>query len=1559
MRKILSFFVISFLLVQNIYAYYYDGYTYINGTKIFYKTAIAGYSVRIVSEYEPTNTSSSISAYYSDQPTGSLIIPEYIGSLRVTSIGEYAFSCCTGLTSITIPSSVTSIGRDAFFGCYGLANVTLPNSVISIGSNAFCGCSGLTEVTLPNSINSIAYGVFNNCARLTSIFIPESVTSIGESAFYGCGLTSITLPSSVSTIGRDAFRFCPLSEITSMAIIAPTLTFGCVFGCDTSSIPVHIPCGSLDSYTNEWSRFTNFIEGFFNFDISSNDEAIGTVEILNTPLSCSNATANILATPTDGYVFSHWSDGTTSNPYNLTITQDTTIIGYFVEAAAVSLSVNSPSMGSASGNGIYAIGEDVNISASSSYGYHFTHWNDGNTDNPRTITLTQDTSFTAFFEPNRYVIVGVSEDENKGIVEGGAPVGSIPNDIIANGTMTNQYVPVYGLWADEYLRCQIIYPESMMTDLVGKEIQGISYYLFQPAAEAWTGTFEVKIGTVSNSTFGGTEWVDVSSFRTVYTGPLDATNSEMTINFASSYVYTGGNLLIETNQIVPSNYKSCYFYGITSEGSSLQNYNAVDWDSIVGIQRDFIPKTRFISPIDDSEAVDYLSEVNLTATANYGYHFDHWNDGNTDNPRTVMATSNVIYTAYFSPNQYTLSVNSSDNTQGNVSGAGDFDYLSEPTIVATANYGYYFDHWSDGRTDNPYQLILTQDTTLIAYFVSGRTITVMSEDEDKGSVSGGGVYPPNGSTAEISATANYGYHFDHWNDGNTDNPRTISVTGNDTYTAYFAPNQYELSIISNNSSQGNVSGSGSYNYLSEQTISANANYGYHFDHWNDGNTDNPRTVTVTGDATYTAYFALNQYTITVNCNNTSQGYVSGGGSYDYLSERTLTATAFYGYHFAHWNDGNTSSQRTITLTQDTTFTAFFEVNQYSLTLYSNDESLGTVSGGGIFNYLDTAIISASVIAPHHHFVRWSDGYTDNPRRCVITGNKTLYATFAIDEHTVSVAVDDIAHGSVQASGTTFNYGCPCTVTATAYSGYTFSGWSNGMTDNPYTFAVLNDVDLIAYFVPTGSQPTTYYTITTVSADPSMGSVTGGGSYASGTTATLTASANNGYHFTRWQDNITSNPRTITVTGNATYTAYFESDGGGEQPSDNVPSIACVGVDMNGHNVVRWEPRQGVAVVRYNIYREGLGGYSQVGFVNATNATEYSWVDDNSNTATQAYSYKISEVSASGTESDLSLPHTTMHLQISQGQGTTWNLSWTPYVGFNYSGYRIYRGTSSASMSLLTELSSSATTYSDNAPSGDVYYQIEVVASGAKSITASSRSNIATSVQNQQFTITVLSDNSSMGTVSGGGTFAEGTTTTISATPLSGYTFSQWIDGSTQAQRTITVTGNATYTAYFTAGGSETQQYLITVVSNNPDRGTVSGGGLYDAGAVITITAEPFAGFEFVQWQDGNTNDFRAITVTADATYTAYFRTATEGINDVKTTDNLKIYTRGNIIVIDFSGQQVADSRQCVVVYDVMGRVIKQAADSGQQTAVEIPVTAAGVYMVKVGDQPSRKVVVRP
>ena len=153
--------------------------------------------------------------------SGKVVIPKTVTyggkDYNVTSIGEWAFSNCSGLTSVTIPNSVTSIGWYAFSGCSGLTSVTIPNSVTSIGESAFYGCSGLTSVTIPNSVTSIGGSAFSYCTALTSVTIPNSVTSIGESAFRGCsGLTSVTIPNSVTSIGEWAFSNC--SGLTSVTI---------------------------------------------------------------------------------------------------------------------------------------------------------------------------------------------------------------------------------------------------------------------------------------------------------------------------------------------------------------------------------------------------------------------------------------------------------------------------------------------------------------------------------------------------------------------------------------------------------------------------------------------------------------------------------------------------------------------------------------------------------------------------------------------------------------------------------------------------------------------------------------------------------------------------------------------------------------------------------------------------------------------------------------------------------------------------------------------------------------------------------------------------------------------------------------------------------------------------------------------------------------------------------------------------------------------------------------------------------------------------------------------
>ena len=242
-------------------------------------------------ELSVTYRGSSYSSY-SNEYSSDVVIPEsvtYNGTTYpVTSIGNYAFYECSGLTSVTIPNTVTSIGGSAFRSCSGLTSVTIPNSVTSIGSaafnncnniteikvivtnlsafcnnqvinliwnyigkpvclideneneinelvipedvtsigdNAFFNCSGLKSVTILNSVTSIGNNAFQGCLGLTSVTIPNSVTSIGSNAFYGCsGLTSVTIPNSVTSIGDNAFGSC--NKLESVTIGPGVLSIG-------------------------------------------------------------------------------------------------------------------------------------------------------------------------------------------------------------------------------------------------------------------------------------------------------------------------------------------------------------------------------------------------------------------------------------------------------------------------------------------------------------------------------------------------------------------------------------------------------------------------------------------------------------------------------------------------------------------------------------------------------------------------------------------------------------------------------------------------------------------------------------------------------------------------------------------------------------------------------------------------------------------------------------------------------------------------------------------------------------------------------------------------------------------------------------------------------------------------------------------------------------------------------------------------------------------------------------------------------------------------------------
>ena len=169
----------------------------------------------------PSNvTSIGYSAFYGCIRLTSLTLPS-----SVTSIGSSAFEGCSSLTSLILPSSVTEIGSSAFYGCSGLTSLTLPSSVTSIGWATFSGCSGLTSLTLPSSVTSIDGRAFYGCSSLFGLTLPSGVTSIGSSAFEACyGLFSLTLPSSVTEIGESAFRGC--SGLTSLTLPSSVTSIG-------------------------------------------------------------------------------------------------------------------------------------------------------------------------------------------------------------------------------------------------------------------------------------------------------------------------------------------------------------------------------------------------------------------------------------------------------------------------------------------------------------------------------------------------------------------------------------------------------------------------------------------------------------------------------------------------------------------------------------------------------------------------------------------------------------------------------------------------------------------------------------------------------------------------------------------------------------------------------------------------------------------------------------------------------------------------------------------------------------------------------------------------------------------------------------------------------------------------------------------------------------------------------------------------------------------------------------------------------------------------------------
>ena len=228
--------------------------------------------------------------------------------------------------------------------------------------------------------------------------------------------------------------------------------------------------------------------------------------------------------------------------------------------------------------------------------------------------------------------------------------------------------------------------------------------------------------------------------------------------------------------------------------------------------------------------------------------------------------------------------------------------------------------------------------------------------------------------------------------------------GNHVHFLYTWDGAYTLNLRTDNREQGTAQYVTSVNCDQEISFKAVPAQHYHFVRWSDGSTDSVRTITLTQDSSLTAFFAIDQHTVTIHSADSTMGSVTGSGVYDWGEDVEISATANPGHHFSHWNDKYTTHNpnKTIFVESDSVLTAFFERNEYHAYTYVAHYSFyGTAEVDNNQPLWHDTITFTATPSEGMHFVGWSYNgeivSTENPFKVVVESDTTLGAEFAYGE----------------------------------------------------------------------------------------------------------------------------------------------------------------------------------------------------------------------------------------------------------------------------------------------------------------------------------------------------------------------------------------------------------------------------------------------------------------------------------------------------------------------------------------------------------------------------------
>ena len=1020
----------------------------------------------------------------------------------------------------------------------------------------------IDRLVLPDMLENINNYAFRSLSNVSEVVIPASVKKIGSCAFLSLGSSKqgtqvVTFIGTPESIADNSFN---------------------VVGQSTKHAKLLCPKEDVEKYT---ALGTSLFGGYFDIvantrklTLTSADDKILEVKGAGDYTYLSNV--EISATVLDeGYEFTGWSDGVMSAKRTILLDRDSTITTTIaIHKFNITTSVNDLAMGYTDGDGNYDYKQAVTLTAIAEEGYHFVNWNDNPELNNAELNINvplNGGNYKAVFAPNQYAVTVTTNYPEKCSATGSGTY-DYKQKVTLNTTGPEGYEFIE--WSDGVKTAtrEVEVPIGGLALTANYRLLGqyTVTALYDASMGKTTGSgsgFEhdvIHITAIPNEGYKFIGWSDeVTDAERDIT--IAKENVTLTAMFeAIDYVITGAVNDAGMGSVEGALGYQAYNSQVIIEAKSKYGYHFVEWEdgSTDAVRTITVPLNggtytatfaidmfTLVAQAEDSESGEvkgggeypYNSVVEIEAVANPGYEFSGWKDGfkKTTKRTITLSIDGDTYIAIFEPLDYEVKTAVNNKTMGVVEGASIYPYNKEITLTATPNEGYHFAHWEDGSTDavRTLRVPLNGGTFTATFEPNIYEITVEVVPAKGGYVEGAGEYPYK-TRVNLNAVAYEGFTFKQWADNNsTKANRSISMPlGGFAFTAEFTPEQFEVKTASNNPDWGTTSGDGVFDYLSKTTIEATPKQGYRFVMWEDGSISAQRTITVPlNGATYNAIFAAETFTIEVKTSDLAKGTALGSGDYENGQQVEIEAVANEGYEFTQWSDGDKNAKRTITVSGEATYIAYFGYKSYEIVANANDEVMGVVTGGGTYQFTDNVTLTAT---PNegYHFVEWEDKSTETTRVITVAvGGGSYTATFAPNQYEIKVESENTDMGAVEGGGM-YDFYSEVEISAIANDGYHFVEWNDGDKNATRKVTVpLNGATFTAKFA------INIYTVTLTSSDEIMGSVTGGGEYEYKAEATLTAIANEGYHFTAWSDGVETATRIVIVEEDITLSASFAAN----------------------------------------------------------------------------------------------------------------------------------------------------------------------------------------------------------------------------------------------------------------------------------------------------------------------------------------------------------------------------------------------------------------------------------